>query len=218
MRKLQIGLRVAGLLVLAALAGCGSSSQPGGGTYTNFHTKLETKPQTAPNRLRIVYGMTGIMPFDFETSFRKKIGERLAVCGIASDFQVMPSSYSGYEGVTDFGHKDVTESQKSEIRAAMDAALVQARETKADAILLVYETSKQVLRQGFTTQLNLVHYELSLTDVARQLTIWDGRVAMAPQYLFVRDTPQRSGEFLADNLLIDLADKGALTNCRPPAK
>jgi hypothetical protein len=216
-REIQIGLRVAGLLMLAVLAGC-ASSQTGGGTYTNFHTKLETTPQAAPKRFRIVYGMTSILPFEFETNFRKKIGERMAACGMAFDFQSMPSSYSGYEGVADFGHKEVTESQKNEMRTAMNAALVQARESKADAVLLIYETSRQVVRQGFVSQVNVVHYELSLVDVARQLPLWGGRVAMSPQYLFVRDTPQRSGEFLADSLLIDLADKGALTGCRPPTK
>ena len=73
-----------------------------------------------------------------------------------------------------------------------------------------------MLRSGV---INSMTYDVGLFDVARRQNLWSGTAIVSRgNTLISGEKADDNGRYFADMLLVELADKGLLTPCRPAAK
>lgn len=198
---------------LLVTAGCGSRSQGLVGTWVSMKANLEAPPVSAPSRLLLVVGMSNTLAADFATGFRQHLAERLQACGITSFYQPVPVFYGQRASFFDSTPRQLSDSEKKALEDAKRAVGTMVKTTNSDTGILVVETSKHEKNHVP----DIVSYDVSVLDYKRNVRILSGQETLSPNpFAFIGENSRQSGEYFADHLLIDLADKGAVLGCRPP--
>ena len=221
------------IAIVATLAGCGQHSQLGG-TGVYFNAKAEGQPSRPPAKIllissvdnpasnhnfkddseRLAFALT-TMPEGYAREFHQELSKDLMLCGISLSVQPVPVYYQLRTGFFEFRDTETDSERAAAVRKSKSSVAQEVAAWKPDLVLSVLEKSK-MLRSGV---INSMTYDVGLFDVARRQNLWSGTAIVSRgNTLISGEKADDNGRYFADMLLVELADKGLLTQCRPAAK